>query len=258
MSLLRTVAPLTSSSQIAMLFASSAKSTTTPPRLCQHLLRQFSSTRRVPASNKRKMQTSTWQTYTLNTLPPPAREAVIPETSITGGIPQVHDTRPPPSSHSFDIPAPKTQEQPQPRIALPEHEAQKPKPVKKRPRYNFVPLKKTISFTPRAVDALRELSQQPEAKLIKISVANRGCSGSAYDLKYVEKPLASDIVQEQDGVKVLIDPAAQLKIIGSTMDWVEDRLSAKFVFDNPNIDKSCGCGESFMTKDEAKARNMAE
>ncbi|PQE27911.1 iron sulfur assembly 1 protein [Rutstroemia sp. NJR-2017a BBW] len=240
MSLPRAVAPLTSSSQIAMLFASSAKSTTiTPPRLCQHLLRQFSSTRPLPASNKRKMQTSTWQTYTLNTPPPPAREAVIQETSITGGIPQ-------------------TQEAPQPRIALPEHEAQKPKPVKKRPRYNFVPLKKTISFTPRAVDALRELSQQPEAKLIKISVANRGCSGSAYDLKYVEKPLASDIVQEQDGVKVLIDPAAQLKIIGSTMDWVEDRLSAKFVFDNPNIDKSCGCGESFMTKDEAKARNMAE
>lgn len=183
------------------------------------------------------MQTSTWQTYTLSTPPPPppAREAAVPETSITGGIPQVHDTRPP-------------------SISITEAEAQKMKPVKKRPRYNFVPLKKTISLTPRAVEALRDLSNQPEAKLIKISVANRGCSGSAYDLKYVEKGAPSDIVHEQDGVKVLIDPAAQLKIIGSTMDWVEDRLSAKFVFDNPNIDKSCGCGESFMTKDESAAR----
>ncbi|KAM3081855.1 Iron-sulfur assembly protein 1 [Clarireedia jacksonii] len=234
MSLQRAVAPLTSSSNIAMLFASTTK---TPPRLCQHLLhRQFSSTHPSLASTKRKMQTSTWQTYTLNTPPPPpARESDIPESSITGGIPQVHDTRPPPSQPSFEIAPPKTKTQEQPSISLTEAEAQKPKPVKKRPRYNFVPLKKTISFTPRAVEALRELSQQPEAKLIKISVANRGCSGSAYDLKYVEKPLASDIVQEQDGVKVLIDPAAQLKIIGSTMDWVEDRLSAKFVFDNPNI-----------------------
>lgn len=216
-----------------MLLASTTKTSTTPLRQCQHLLRQFSSNQRLRASNKRKMQTSTWQTYTLNTPPPPARESHIPESSITGGIPQVHDTRPPPSHPSFDIAPTKLQEQPS--ISLTEAEAQKPKPIKKRPRYNFVPLKKTISFTPRAVEALRELSQQPEAKLIKISVANRGCSGSAYDLKYVEKPLASDIVQEQDGVKVLIDPAAQLKIIGSTMDWVEDRLSAKFVFDNPNI-----------------------
>lgn len=183
------------------------------------------------------MQTSTWQTYTLSTPPPPppAREAAVPETSITGGIPQVHDTRPP-------------------SISVTEAEAQKSKPVKKRRHFNFVPLKKTITLSPRAVEVLRDLSNQPEAKLIKISVANRGCSGSAYDLKYVEKGALSDIVHEQDGVKVLIDPTAQLKIIGSTMDWVEDRLSAKFVFDNPNIDKSCGCGESFMTKDESAAR----
>ncbi|KAJ8062705.1 hypothetical protein OCU04_009225 [Sclerotinia nivalis] len=215
MSLQRAVAPLTSSAPIVFRFASSPSST--PMRECRHIFRQFSSSRVANAEAKRKMQTSTWQTYTLSTPPPPpAREAAIPETSITGGIPQVHDTRPP-------------------SISITEAEAQKTKPVKKRPRYNFVPLKKTISLTPRAVEALRDLSNQPEAKLIKISVANRGCSGSAYDLKYVEKGAPSDIVHEQDGVKVLIDPAAQLKIIGSTMDWVEDRLSAKFVFDNPNI-----------------------
>ncbi|KAG4025056.1 hypothetical protein MFRU_071g00110 [Monilinia fructicola] len=236
MSLQRAVAPLTSSAPIIFRFASSQSST--PLRECRHIFRHFSSSGVAGAEAKRKMQTSTWQTYTLSTPPPPpppARAAAIPESPITGGIPQVHDTRPP-------------------SVNFAETEAQKSKPVKKRPRYNFVPLKKTISLTPRAVEALRELSNQPEAKLIKISVAARGCSGSAYDLKYVEKGALSDIVHEQDGVKVLIDPAAQLKIIGSTMDWVEDRLSAKFVFDNPNIDKSCGCGESFMTKDESAAR----
>ncbi|KAF7916939.1 uncharacterized protein EAE98_010370 [Botrytis deweyae] len=235
MSLQRAVAPLTSSAPIIFRFASSQPSA--PLRQCSHIIRQFSSSRVAGAEAKRKMQTSTWQTYTLSTPPPPppAREAALPETSITGGIPQVHDTRPP-------------------SIAITEAEAQKSKPVKKRRQFNFVPLKKTITLTPRAVEVLRDLSNQPEAKLIKISVAARGCSGSAYDLKYVEKGALSDIVHEQDGVKVLIDPTAQLKIIGSTMDWVEDRLSAKFVFDNPNIDKSCGCGESFMTKDESAAR----
>ncbi|TGO21460.1 hypothetical protein BPAE_0218g00130 [Botrytis paeoniae] len=235
MSLQRAVAPLTSSAPIIFRFASSQPSA--PLRQCSHIIRQFSSSRVTAAEAKRKMQTSTWQTYTLSTPPPPppAREATLPETSITGGIPQVHDTRPP-------------------SISVTEAEAQKSKPVKKRRQFNFVPLKKTITLTPRAVEVLRDLSNQPEAKLIKISVANRGCSGSAYDLKYVEKGALSDIVHEQDGVKVLIDPTAQLKIIGSTMDWVEDRLSAKFVFDNPNIDKSCGCGESFMTKDESAAR----
>ncbi|ESZ90612.1 hypothetical protein SBOR_9000 [Sclerotinia borealis F-4128] len=237
MSLQRAVAPLTSSVPFIFRFASQSS---TPLRECRrHIFRQFSSSRVASAEAKRKMQTSTWQTYTLSTPPPPsppsAREAVVPETSITGGIPQVHDTRPPP-------------------ISVTEAEAQITKPVKKRPRYNFVPLKKTISLTPRAVEALRDLSNQPKAKLIKICVANRGCSGSAYDLKYVDKGALTDIVHEQDGVKVLIDPTAQLKIIGSIMDWVEDRLSAKFVFDNPNIDKSCGCGESFMTKDESAAR----
>ena len=47
------------------------------------------------------------------------------------------------------------------------------------------------------------------------------------------------------GVKVLIDSRALFSIIGSTMDFVEDRLSARFVFDNPHVKGSCGCGESF-------------
>lgn len=217
MSLQRALAPLTSSATI--LFKVASSHSPTPLRECRSIFRQFSTSRVASAESKRKMQTSTWQTYTLSTPPlSPAHDATLPESSINGGIPQVHDTRPP-------------------SVSATELEAQKTKPIKKRPRYNFVPLKKTISLTPRAVDALRELSQQPEAKLIKISVAARGCSGSAYDLKYVEKGAPNDIVHEQDGVKVLIDPAAQLKIIGSTMDWVEDRLSAKFVFDNPNIGK---------------------
>jgi iron-sulfur cluster assembly 1 len=61
----------------------------------------------------------------------------------------------------------------------------------------------------------------------------------------VDKPGAFDEVVEQDGVKVLIDSKALFSIIGSEMDWLEDQLSARFVFRNPNVTESCGCGESF-------------
>ena len=64
---------------------------------------------------------------------------------------------------------------------------------------------------------------------------NRGCSGLAYHLEYVNKPDAFDELVEQDGVKVLIDSKALFTIIGSEMDWEEDKLNQRFVFRNPNI-----------------------
>ena len=64
---------------------------------------------------------------------------------------------------------------------------------------------------------------------------NRGCSGLAYHLEYVDKAGKFDEAVEQDGVKVLIDSKALFSIIGSEMDWVEDKLNQRFVFRNPNI-----------------------
>jgi len=92
-----------------------------------------------------------------------------------------------------------------------------------------------MNLTPGAVKQLRELLNQPSPKLIKVGVKNRGCSGLAYHLEYVEKPGMFDEEVEQDGVKVLIDSKALFSIIGSEMDWVEDKLNQRFVFKNPNI-----------------------
>jgi len=103
-----------------------------------------------------------------------------------------------------------------------------------------------MTLTPTAVKHLRTLLDQPEPKLIKVGVRNRGCSGLAYHLEYVEKPGMFDEEVEQDGVKVLIDSKALFSIIGSEMDWVEDKLNQRFVFNNPNTKEQCGCGESFM------------
>jgi iron-sulfur cluster assembly protein len=124
-----------------------------------------------------------------------------------------------------------------------------------------------MALTPTAISRLRELLNQPEPKMIRVGVRNRGCSGLSYHLEYVEKPGSFDEVVEQDGVKVLVDSKALFSIIGSEMDWQEDTLSSRFVFRNPNISKisppatfsfsethhltsvtedQCGCGESFM------------
>ena len=96
------------------------------------------------------------------------------------------------------------------------------------------------------MEHLRALLNQPEPKLIRIGVRNRGCSGLTYNLEYVDKPGKFDELVEQDGVKVLIDSKALFSIVGSEMDWLDDKLSSKFIFKNPNSKGTCGCGESFM------------
>jgi len=138
-------------------------------------------------------------------------------------------------------------------ISLTEQEAQKSQPTtstSQQPRAKLRPKlrarKAAMSLTPRAVNQLKEMLSQPSPKLIKVGVKNRGCSGLAYNLEFVEKPGAFDEEIEQDGVKVLIDSKALFSIIGSEMDWVEDKLNQRFVFKNPNIKEQCGCGESFM------------
>lgn len=94
-----------------------------------------------------------------------------------------------------------------------------------------------MSLTPKAVSQLKDLLEQPDPKLIRVGVKNRGCSGLAYHLEYVDKAGRFDEAVEQDGVKVLVDSKALFSIIGSEMDWQEDKLSARFVFRNPNISK---------------------
>lgn len=115
-----------------------------------------------------------------------------------------------------------------------------------RRRRPLKPLKAAITLTPTAVEHLRTLLDSPEPKLIRIGVRNRGCSGLTYHLEYVEKPGKFDEEVSQDGVKVLIDSKALFSVIGSKMDWVDDKLSSRFVFTNPNSKGECGCGESFM------------
>lgn len=119
-------------------------------------------------------------------------------------------------------------------------------PAKKRKRRTLRPRKALITLSPKAISHLRGLLDQPEPKLIRIGVTNRGCSGLTYDLQYISEPGKFDEVVEQDGVKIIIDSKALFSVVGSEMDWVDDKLSSRFVFKNPNSKGTCGCGESFM------------
>ncbi|KAI1341705.1 hypothetical protein F5Y15DRAFT_375030 [Xylariaceae sp. FL0016] len=188
-------------------------------RPCQHLLRRFSQTQAAATSS----QTS-FQSYPLPTVPPSHHDAPIPE---------VHETK----AH-----AQPAAQKPSNNTA-PEQEASRPKPA---PRRKLRPRKAAITLTPTAVEHLRGLLNKPDPQLLKIGVRNRGCSGLAYHLEYVDKAGPFDEAVEQDGVKVLIDSKALFSIIGSKMDWIEDKLNERFHFENPNIKEACGCGESFM------------
>ena len=80
---------------------------------------------------------------------------------------------------------------------------------------------------------------------VRIGVRSKGCSGLSYTLEFADEKSAFDEIVEDKGITVLIDPKATMFILGTEMDWVEDKMQAGFVFRNPNEKGRCGCGESF-------------
>jgi len=93
------------------------------------------------------------------------------------------------------------------------------------------------------VKALMAASSAPEAGL-RVGIKKGGCAGMEYTMEFVEAPARFDEVVEDRGVKVYIDAKAVLYLLGTEMDYVTDKLAAKFVFNNPNQSSACGCGES--------------
>ncbi|RAR02904.1 iron sulfur assembly protein 1 [Stemphylium lycopersici] len=235
MSLPRTTGALARSSSSFLRFAAPSFA----PRRCPQCSRAFASSSPHRQSAKRQMQTAT--AYRPHSLYPelPPRNAGVPDTSIAGGATETRNATSPQLPPQEHVAATQTE---QPMTSIPEGEAQKTqqqaaspsKPLRPR-RYNFGPRKATIKLSPSAVSHLRELLELPEPKLIRIGTKAKGCSGLAYHLEYVDKPSPLDEQVEQDGVKVLIDNKALLNIIGSEMDWLEDKLNERFIFKNPNI-----------------------
>ena len=94
------------------------------------------------------------------------------------------------------------------------------------------------------VKALLDRRGKPSAG-IRIGVRTKGCSGLSYTLEFADSQQPMDEVVETGGIKLLIDPKASLFLIGTEMDYAEEKLKSGFVFKNPNEKGRCGCGESF-------------
>ncbi|XP_009242845.2 iron-sulfur cluster assembly 1 homolog, mitochondrial isoform X1 [Pongo abelii] len=108
------------------------------------------------------------------------------------------------------------------------------------------PTRAALTLTPSAVNKIKQLlKDKPEHVGVKVGVRTRGCNGLSYTLEYTKTKGDSDEEVIQDGVRVFIEKKAQLTLLGTEMDYVEDKLSSEFVFNNPNIKGTCGCGESF-------------
>ena len=105
-----------------------------------------------------------------------------------------------------------------------------------------------ISISDNAANQIKNIISSAKEDVIGVivDVDKSGCSGYAYKLEYAKKNNIQNLeIVESKGVKVYIEPKATMFLIGSEMDYTTDKLSSRFIFNNPNEKSTCGCGESF-------------
>jgi iron-sulfur cluster assembly protein len=104
----------------------------------------------------------------------------------------------------------------------------------------------SVSLTQSAADRIRSyLARRGHGVGLRVGVKKTGCSGYAYVIDYADSVGANDVVFEQGGVKVIVDPESLALIDGTEVDFVKQGLNEAFKFRNPNVKGECGCGESF-------------
>ncbi len=104
-----------------------------------------------------------------------------------------------------------------------------------------------MQVTDAAAERVKTLLQQrgKHSAGVRIGVRTAGCSGLSYTFEYADEKSEFDETVEDNGVTIFVDPKAVMFLIGTEMDFVEDKLKSGFVFSNPNEKGRCGCGESF-------------
>lgn len=104
-----------------------------------------------------------------------------------------------------------------------------------------------IKITEKASARVQEIIKNASSEVIglRIGIKTAGCSGLKYNIEFAKEQKAFEDAIDVNGILILIDPAAVMFLVGSEMDWKEDKFSSSFVFNNPNETAKCGCGESF-------------
>jgi iron-sulfur cluster assembly protein len=105
---------------------------------------------------------------------------------------------------------------------------------------------KPVRLTQTAADRVRAIMAGADGRYkgVRIGVKNAGCAGMSYTMDYAETAQPFEEAIEDQGVKIFIDPKAILFLIGTELDFVQEKLGAHFVFNNPNQTSACGCGAS--------------
>ena len=91
----------------------------------------------------------------------------------------------------------------------------------------------------------KSLAKRGKGLGVRLGVKTTGCSGMAYQLEYVDALASEDMVFDQHGVKLMVDPKSLAYLDGTELDYVREGLQEGFKFNNPNERNRCGCGESF-------------
>lgn len=111
-----------------------------------------------------------------------------------------------------------------------------------------------ITLTDKAATRLKDIiASKGENLALRVMIRTGGCSGFEYGMALERNPRPDDTVAEHEGVKVVVDPNSLKYLDGSTIDYVDSLMGGGFAINNPNAASSCGCGQSFKTKDEAGA-----
>ena len=107
-----------------------------------------------------------------------------------------------------------------------------------------------IKLSDNAALRIKEImsSAENESLGVRVSVKTGGCAGMSYVMDYTKEVNPSDELIEDKGVKVFVDSAAVMYLLGTEMDYKKEELSSSFVFNNPNETERCGCGESFKVE----------
>ena len=104
-----------------------------------------------------------------------------------------------------------------------------------------------IKLSEKAALRIKDIMSSAEKNAIgvRVSVKSGGCAGMSYVMEYAKKINPNDEIIEDRGVKIFLDAAAVMYLLGTEMDYKKEEFSSSFVFNNPNESERCGCGESF-------------
>ena len=104
-----------------------------------------------------------------------------------------------------------------------------------------------IRLSDNAANRIKEIMSDKESNSIgvRVAVKSGGCAGMSYVMEYAKEVNPADEIIEDKGVKVFVDAAAVMYLLGTEMDYKKEEFSSSFVFNNPNESERCGCGESF-------------